>query len=326
MPGPANARSDDTVAALPLEIQEAAADWLIRCRAQPTDAALAAALAQWCAEDPAHARAFARVERAWEIVGEIGATERPADIVKLPKRHRHSGRIWGLAGIAAAAAAILIVILPAVSLRLGADHLTGTAASKTVYLTDGSTVTLAADSAIRIEMSPEARQVELLRGEAYFDVARDATRPFRVAAAGMEVEVLGTAFDVDLGDGSTRVAVERGRVAVRAHGAELRLAAGEGITIDDGRLVPTRQPAAQVAAWRQGQLVVEDVSVAEVVARLARYHDGIILLPDADFAARRVTGVFDLGDPAKALRGLADAQGGQLITLSPYFAVLIAGS
>jgi transmembrane sensor len=318
MPGPARST-------IPPEILDAAADWLMRCRERPTDAALAAELAAWCAADLRHARAFARAERAWGLVGDaMMAATAPTQTRVVPFRRQY--RWLPAALLAAAAAAVAIVALPGFSLRWEADHLTGTATTRTVHLADGSVVTLAPDSAIRTAIEDDSRRVELLQGEAYFDVAHDSARPFRVIAAATEIEVLGTAFDVDIGADTTRVAVERGRVAVRAAASEAVLEAGDIALVGAAGLAEASQPVAQIAAWRQGLLVVDDVPVADVVARLARYYDGIILVPDADFAARRVTGVFDLTDPARALRGLADAQGGYILTISPYFTALVSGS
>lgn len=304
------------------EILEEAADWLMRCRAAPTDAAVAAALASWCAADARHRAAFARAERAWEIAGDIGPSE-PARVIPFPLKRR-SHRRWALA--AAAVAAVACFALPALNLRLAADHLTDTAATEMVTLADGSIVTLSADSAIASEIDGTMRHVTLLRGEAFFDIAHDTARPFVVNADGTEIEVLGTAFDVDLGPTETRIAVARGKVAVRARGETSTLLPGEGIVIGPETRTLTRQPEAQIAAWRQGLLVVDNVSIAEVVARISRYHVGLIVVPDADFATRRVTGVFDLKDPAKALRGLVDTQGGRLVTLSPYLTALMSGS
>lgn len=304
------------------EMLEEAAHWLMRCRAAPDDAALGAALASWCAADARHAAAFARAERAWAITGDLGALA-PAEVIPFPRKSRPPLR-WVAAASAIAACAIFA--FPALELRLSADHLTGTAMTENVTLADGSVVTLAAESAISSEINENSRRVTLLRGEAYFEVAHDAARPFVVSAKETEIEVLGTAFDVDLGPGETRIAVAHGKVAVRAHGETSTLLAGDGIAIGPEVSTPTRQPDAQIAAWRQGLLVVDNVSIAEVVARIGRYHDGLILVPDADFAARRVTGVFDLKDPAKALRGLVDTQGGRLVTLSPYLTALMAGS
>lgn len=320
MPGQAQPTARVTIAP---EILEEAADWLMRCRARPTDAGLAAELAAWCAHDPVHAAAFARAERTWDMTGRIGPALPAAEILPFP-RHR---RPLAMAAALAVAASLTLAFLPGLSFRLQADHLTGTGGREIAHLTDGSTITLAADSAISVRLDGKTRAVALLRGEAYFDVAHDANRPFVVTAGSTEIEVLGTAFDVDLGKAATSIAVARGKVAVRGSHESVTLTAGEAVRVEDGAaLTRSHQPEPQVAAWRRDLLVADDMPIADVVARLDRYYAGLILLPDAAFASQRVTGVFDLKDPAKALRALAETQGGRLLTVTPYVTALMGAS
>jgi transmembrane sensor len=63
-------------------------------------------------------------------------------------------------------------------------------------LPDGSRITLDADSVLNVQMLPDRRSLQLARGEAYFEVAKDAARPFLVRAGGAVVRAVGTAFDV----------------------------------------------------------------------------------------------------------------------------------
>ncbi len=77
-----------------------------------------------------------------------------------------------------------------------------------------------------------------------------------------------------------------------------------------------------VAAWRAGKLIVHDATVAEVVAELDRYRAGLILLQDQALATRKVTGVFDLLDPAAALRALLQPFGGRITAFTPYLLIV----
>lgn len=317
MPGQAQPTARVTIAP---EILEEAADWLMRCRAEPMDAGLAAELAAWCARDSHHAAAFAQAERAWDITGRIGPALPAAEILPFPRRRRP----LAVAAALAVAASFAIALLPGLSLRLQADHLTGTGGSEIAQLADGSTITLAADSAVSVMLDDQTRAVALLRGEAYFDIAHDTNRPFVVTAGDTEITVLGTAFDVEFGDAATSVTVARGRVAVRGAHESVTLTAGDALRVEEsGTLRRSQQPEPQIAAWRRGLLVADNMPIADVVARLDRYYQGLILLPDADFAAQRVTGVFDLRDPAKALRALAETQGGRLMKVTPYLTALL---
>ena len=83
--------------------------------------------------------------------------------------------------------------------------MTATGESRTVTLADGSQVNLSGGSAIGVDITSEERRVRLLSGEAFFDVAHDAARPFTVEAGEARIVVLGTAFDVALDPSATTV-------------------------------------------------------------------------------------------------------------------------
>jgi transmembrane sensor len=81
---------------------------------------------------------------------------------------------------------------------------------------------------------------------------------------------------------------------------------------------------AQIASWRDGRLMVDNVTVADVVEEFRRYYPGVILLRDQRLAARRVTGVFDLHDPVAGLRAVLQPYGGHLTTITPWL-LLVSG-
>ncbi len=83
-------------------------------------------------------------------------------------------------------------------------------------LPDGSRMTLDTDSEVDIAFAPERRNLRLVKGRAFFDVAHDAQRPFAVVADGREVEALGTRFDVRMDPGQVRVVLVEGRVSVKS--------------------------------------------------------------------------------------------------------------
>lgn len=142
-------------------------------------------------------------------------------------------------------------------------------------LADGSLMQLDALSQAEVRYYAGRRAVQLVRGAAFFSVVRDEARPFVVEAGAVRVTVLGTRFGVErLGTeagGGVWVQVESGRVRVEAPGAAPRLlGAGEGLRLSaDGRTaVPTQ---GQAASWRAGELVFEDATLGEALARLSRY-------------------------------------------------------
>jgi transmembrane sensor len=292
-------------------VWDRALDWLLRVEAAPRDRLLLAERDAWLAEHASHAAAYRQAEQLWRLTGAVPSTARsPA-----------GWRRGGLALVAAALAVCLMLSLATNSL-LRADYRTGAGETRDVALPDGSTVSLDADSAIAL--GPD-RAVELLSGRAFFQVKRDPADAFTVTAGEARVTVLGTAFDVLLAGGSVTVAVQAGSVSVASGPLQsVTLNPGQRAILDraDGAITAATVGIAGIAAWRGGKLVVEGVPVAEAIEELDRHYSGIILLRDPVLGARRITGVFDLGDPEAALHAVLRPYGGQILAITPYLLVV----
>ncbi|MEN2980652.1 FecR domain-containing protein [Tistrella bauzanensis] len=328
--------------------REAAMDWLLRLHDAPADPALGRAFARWHAADPAHARAWVRACAAWRAMGEVPPQTGPAEwlaadpaeihVVHGRRGWAHGRRGWRdlprarrIVAVAAAMAAVLVLAIggPDGLRRLRADHATGTGEVAHVVLDDGSVVDLAPETAIRVRLSDTGRAVTLISGEAYFAVARDAGLPFTVTAGTSRVTVTGTRFDVRLQPDTVSVAVESGSVMVGpadagSGAAPHRLAAGDRLAVDraTGDARRSLQAPGAVAVWRDGRLQVTDATVAEVVADLRRYQPGWIVITDDRLAGRRISGSYDLRDPARALRAIVRPAGGTVRAVTPFLHVL----
>ena len=310
----------------------AAMDRLLRLQASPDDASLRADIAAWCNADPAHARAWRHAQDTWNAVAEVP----PAHIAEWPVRKpavARAGR-WPRLRLAAAtgaaiAACLLLLVVPGLLPGLQADHATRTAERREVVLADGSRVFLGARTSLAVSQDAGRRAADLLEGEAFFEVAADQARPFVVAAAGVEVSVVGTAFDVRVSRTAVTVAVRNGLVDVRNDGkaAEpVRLAAGDRVVVDRAsrRLQRDRIEPGEVASWRDGRLFVDGATVADVVDVLGRYSTGWIVVADSRLAKQQVTGLFDLNDIDRALAALVQPFGGRVQTVTPLLQILSA--
>jgi len=326
----------------------AAFDWVVRLEHAPDDTVVAAALRGWLAESPAHREAYDRVRAVWAaarhaepaMTAQWGDLPPPAarsagrDTTVVPMTRRAgrgpSRRRW-LAGAGALAAGLALFAAAGGFGDLSADYATGTGETRAATLADGSRVQLDTDSAVRVSYGAGARTLELLRGRAWFDVTPDAARPFTVSAGRTQATVLGTRFDVGRDGDGVSVRVEEGRVAVSLDGRAVSpqggLARGEAVRVDlhsgEARRMTVKPDA--VAAWRRGQLVVENRAVAEVLDELGRYHRGVIVLQDEALGARRVSGFYDLARPYEAVRSVAEAQGGRVMRLSPWVLLVTGG-
>jgi transmembrane sensor len=227
------------------QIETQAANWLARRDAPDWLPADEAVLNAWLAESTAHKVAFIRLETAWNASQKLkalgagvskgvipapglwrrsrflrlrgGLAVEPARAATGPRTgsRRRRGRL-GLYGLAAS----LLVGAVVASLWLfspgGSAYRTAVGGLEAVPLRDGSKVTLNTDTDVRIELSPSERRVDLRRGEAFFDVAHDATRPFVVRAGDKRVVAVGTKFSVRRDGNEMWVVVTEGMVRRRA--------------------------------------------------------------------------------------------------------------
>jgi transmembrane sensor len=260
----------------------------------------------------------------------------PATVAVKKERGRATGEhLWKhsrrrlipvLAALAAAACFVLL-LGPSLALRFEADHFTGTGEQRTVQLSDGSTVYLGPRSAISVVYSNERRQINLLQGEAFFDVAHDASRPFTVKAQNTGTTDIGTAFDIRLNERDTDIAVKQGLVELNAVDAgstvSARLKAGDWARVDSsGQMERGSMLPDDIASWVRGQLIVKNQPAGEVIDQLRSYYHGLILVQGDELARQTLTGVYNLADPIGALRAVAKAQGATLRQFSPWMLVI----
>lgn len=185
-------------------------------------------------------------------------------------------------------------------------------------LPDGSHITLDAQSRVHMAYYAGQRRVTLLAGAAFFDVERDADRPFVVDVPAdangnaVRVTVLGTRFGVELGAGGldVQVQVEEGRVRVQSLGpdgqvtATQELADGEALRVLPGKPLPaSHAPTQGAAAWRHGVVAFTDTPLADAVERLRRYLPRAVSV-DANAAALRLSGQVRIAQAEDFVRAL----------------------
>lgn len=319
-----------------------AADWLIRLREEPDDRTTADAFEAWLDQEPAHVRAWASVSAMFEAIGETRPEHadawRTKDVPASRTPARRVYRRWGQAprarapgrrqlGAAVAAALLCAWIAPSAILFARADHMTGTGEMELVTLDDGSAVRLGPNSAIAVDYQAGARTVRLLAGQAWFDVKHNPGAPFRVAAGDVRTTVLGTSFDVRRIGSTTAVSVQRGRVRVVDHGAApapaRELATGEWARLDARhRMSHGTDNPELLGAWREGQLIVRNRPVGEVIDELRPWYRGRIIVLSPALKDRRIDGVFDARDAMTALTAIVRQEGGSVRRLTPWLIVI----
>jgi len=310
--------------------------WIARLRSDAVSAADHRKFARWLNRSGANRRAFDEMTELW---GDLGAlAHMPVDQL-LPESGptarastRRGSRATG-DGVAVAGwnfaqwlmGGGMVAACLAVALWVGNQWLasgkfreqtfiTQVGETRTVTLADGSQVQLNTNSELRVAFSREARRTRLLRGEAYFDVARQTARPFTVEAGQANIRVLGTEFNVERNPGSTRVSVTGGVVAVSETASApglrpetVKLTRNQKISVSSGGLGEVGRTSAEEALdWTRGVLVFEQTPLAEALEELNRY----LKVPaeaDPSVRERLLSGTFELSDPDSTLKAIATA-------------------
>jgi transmembrane sensor len=241
---------------------------------------------------------------------------------------RRGARHFHRAAWSAAAVLILSVGLALFMLQRPQEFRTSLGEQRSVLLADGSRVTLNTASTIQVNLHKGRRWVRLLEGEALFEVAHDAARPFEVRAGNAVIGDVGTQFNVDMHSNDTTVTVVEGEVAVssaRPGGSEgaqtnhrpsesmsaLILGANDRIVITpSGLRAPQRGiNVAEALVWTRRQLMFEHRPLSEVAEEFNRYNRDRIDIDGEELKHQEVTGVFEAKDPGSFIAFLSGIPG-----------------
>jgi len=301
-----------------------ALDLIIRLQNDPENPITHRMIQGWLRRSPSH-------EAAWSELCELHNLSGQVLVARQSRSRLHAvpvSRRAILMGGTAAAAGLAIVAGPSFLQRARADHETGTGEIRAVTLPDGSTATLGPDSAIRLAFSSTSRTVELLSGAGFFEVVPDAARAFAVVSDQLTATALGTAFEVSNEAGRLAVSVDHGLVGVSllngSRRQEERLGASEWLSFNERTTaVETgRKDVSQIAAWRSRLIFADRETVSSLVALIARWQGGQIIIADPTFGNERVSGVYDVTEPLNALVAVVTPFGGRVRTLSPYLTIV----
>lgn len=341
-------RRQDPVRAL---IASQAQMWFVLHRAGDLTAAQRQQFIDWLCQSPAHANEYVAlagfmqdlqqaasrnttsaedlVARARAAVDDDvvqpmfpGATVHTNDRASSPSIRAH---IW--TALAAAMATIAVLLAGGWWFHERDHYQTAHAEQRSWRMPDGSTVHLNSSSEIRVHFDARQRRIELVRGQALFQVAKDAQRPFWVHAGDTAVKAVGTEFDVYRQPGRTLISVLEGRVAVWRLPNDVfehaRLAldtdAADGLrqliaqldadqqAMISGRSAEISQRGATVrktVAWLQRQVVFDHDPLGSAIEEFNRYAERRIRVEGAELRATEISGIFSAYDAESFLRFL----------------------
>jgi transmembrane sensor len=317
-------------------MEEEAYAWVVRLSSDQRTLRDEQRFRHWLEEDAGNAVCFGEAQRLWDELGALhfrpdaravlghfyddGAIEPEQSSWRISRRAALGG---GIGAIAATLTGIMVV--PTI-LRPRKLYETAKGEQRRVALADGTTMVLDTATKVEVALKNDVRAITLVSGQAFFDVARDPSRPFRVFAGRDEIRALGTAFQVRYEGGIAKVILEEGRVAVYrggalnrlqervpedrlgAHKADVVLAPGQSTELAATKPVKVETvDLSKTDAWRAGELVFDDVSLPAAVAEVNRYGGPKIVLADPSLNRLRVSGMFHTNRPEAFVEGVTAA-------------------
>jgi len=320
-----------------LNIATQAADWLRVMRT--SDLRDDEAFIKWLKRSPLHVREFLLAYRLDQKLGHLDGEHRidineliaglSSNVLPMNARsatpssaHPQPRRVRWVAGVATAAAVVaLAVVIPQFLADSNGSYVTNVGEQRNFELEDGSVVWLNTHSRIHVSMSKNARRIDLEYGQALFDVAHDAARPFSVYVDTSVIQAIGTQFDVHREGERIAVSVVEGTVQIlrsdsiaqsvptaQENTVAPKITAGEGATVMAGGRVSklVHIDAEAATAWRQQQLIFEETPLREIVGEFNRYNRTPQLrVEGTEVGALKFNGVFGARSPESLLTYLA---------------------
>jgi transmembrane sensor len=324
----ANARNS-----IPSVIVDEASEWFVLMRDQSASSTEREAFSAWLRSSPVHMGAYLDMAKLWNDSAYVSSNldlNKPIDNV-VPLRHgaelddtrveqpgetalsndvRHRDfRPFVL--VAGLLIACMIGVGAWWSFARTSTYTAGVGEQRLITLTDGSVVQLNARSRIAVRATSTERYVDLIAGQALFQVAHDETRPFIVQSGGMTVRAVGTQFDVNRLQATTVVTVVEGRVQLNGVAPPLILSAGDQATVGRNGDI-ARQPHANVPAaigWLHQELFFQGRPLREVIEEFNRYSQAPIVLADPSLGDMRVNAVFHTTSADSLLRFVSRLDG-----------------
>jgi transmembrane sensor len=302
---------------VPEPIRAEAAVWLARLHSDQRSEEMERNFRTWLAGNALRAAAFERMTNTWEATGALRA--RPGETSPEATVPARRGISWSAATQGLAACLVLAVliglatqVMPGRSAPAMTTIETRLGERRSLQLDDGSRLVMNTDSKLSVLFSADARIVELQRGQARFEVAKDSERPFIVRAGGKQIVARGTQFDVRWTEERLAIVLFEGRVSVLpARHSPSRT----GISMTPGERLLFEQPTIAIKsapslereeAWVAGRAIFERTPLREAVAEINRYARRQLEIGDSSLAELPISGTFSVDDADAFARALAD--------------------
>jgi transmembrane sensor len=281
-------------------VEDIAAGWVVdRQTIENWTAEKQAEFDMWLAQSVAHRTAYLRVNAGWKRTDRLTALRNSTERSAAGTRLRRAS--WSKIAVASCLAVGMAVLAGNYLTRASGQIIeTPRGGHESLMLADGTHVELNTDSAISVQLGQDVRNVELLRGEASFQVKHDAARAFVVTVAKRRIVDLGTKFLVRLSPGSFEVALLEGRARLEgdpdsSQQHAIVLSPGEiAVATEHGTQVSmrSRQELLDRLAWQHGMIVLHEESLARAAEEFNRYGGPKVIVVGQKIAALTVNGAF----------------------------------
>jgi transmembrane sensor len=305
-------------------IDQAASDWTARLDRGPLSPAEEASLEAWLQSDSRCRGALLRMQAIAmksESAQALGpqfdptafADPKPVGGIRFSRRRMLT---WTGSATFGAALVALGVSAPATGTTIS----TGRGETRLVPLKGGSTVMLNTDTSIRIRYGTRERVVTLLKGEAYFSIARDANDPLVVEVDGRRLITAQATLDIRKLEGTpVDLLVHQGLVSLAApswgDSHMIAVKSNMRVLLSEPQLFQPSAPeqpllvppdaATRGLAWLEGKISFEGETLQAAADEFARYSNTHIVIHGADLAREPITGLFAANDPAGFSRAAA---------------------
>ena len=291
-----------------------ALEWVVRRASRAPDGEEQAVFEAWMEAHPSHPGAYLRAQAIEHALGKLALDEdlRPSQetlhtgLEATAYRHAYGRRKFLVAGLAAAGVAAFGVGLALRGMKAAEVLNTAKGEFRKVPLADASTVTLNGATRLEVRLGADERRLALAQGEAWFQVAKDKSRPFVVEAGKVSVRAVGTAFAVRRFAEGADVVVTEGVVEVwtgREGARTRRMSAGDRAYVPDAASdIAVRRDPEEIArrlAWRDGLLVFQDDPLAAAIAEFNRYNARTVVLNDPALRDRKIVGQYRIDQPER---------------------------
>ena len=321
-------------------LQDEAAAWIARLSSDQLTSEDQHRFSCWLSASPEHKLVFDQMSSLWDSLDSVRFLSSAKDMLESPNNQapnvcipeikrgeKHTHKFWtkgkGFVAASFLFVALLIVIIPLSTSSLDSPshqvqapaealrYSTVVGERREVILNDGSVIELNTDSVVEVYFDENKREISLVKGEAYFDVAKDRMRPFVVNTDNGEVMAIGTAFNINHYDDKTIVTVTEGTVAVKSMQQDelsskpTYVAPNQKVVIGEGGLGRVLAISrGENIEWMSNTVVFNEMPLSIALAEVGRYLPFDIRLIDPSLSQIKVSGTFSLGSPQATLEAI----------------------